>query len=134
MKVSATLRKQDKLGSGAVEMAEVEFDVKLSLKEVGAAFGIAKIFGDIAASVDFEGDGTALEGSAHGLDALAMRVVEALGNANERGKTACDALVAIVEDGVGGMVSIGSGFAVVIAHDGADEVAISALESRDIAV
>lgn len=83
MKVSATLRKQDKLGSGAVEMAEVEFDVKLSLKEVGAAFGIAKIFGDIAASVDFEGDGTALEGSAHGLDALAMRVVEALGNANE---------------------------------------------------
>jgi hypothetical protein len=115
-------------------MAEVEFDVKLSLKEVGAAFGIAKIFGDIAASVDFEGDRTALEGSAHGLDALAMRVVEALGNANERGKTACDALVVIVEDGVGGMVSIGSGFAVVIAHDGADEVAISALESRDIAV
>jgi hypothetical protein len=115
-------------------VAEVELYVELLFEEVGTAFGIAKIFGDIAASVDFEGDGTALEGSAHGLDTLAMRVVEALGNANERGKTACDAFVAIVEDGVGGMVSIGSGFAVVIAHDGADEVAISALESRDIAV
>ena len=82
-------------------MAEVEFYVQLLFEEVGTAFGIAKIFGDVAASVDFEGDRTALEGSAHGLDALAMRVVEALGNANERGKTACDALVVIVEDGVG---------------------------------
>src|SRR5262249_5437585 len=53
---------------------------------------------------------------------------------NERGKTACDALVAIVEDGVGGMVSIGSGFPVVIAHDGTDEVAISAFETGDIAI
>ena len=66
-------------------MAEVEFYVELLFEEVGTAFGIAKIFGDIAASVDFEGDRTALEGSAHGLDALAMRVFEALGNANERG-------------------------------------------------
>ena len=32
------------------------------------------------------------------------------------------------------MMSVGSGLAVVIAHDGADEVAIAAFESGDIAV
>ena len=32
------------------------------------------------------------------------------------------------------MVPVGRGFAVVVAHDGADEIAIAAFESRDIAV
>jgi hypothetical protein len=64
-------------------VAEVESYVEFAFEEIGAAFGIAKIFGDIATSVDFERDATALEGSAHGLDALAMRVVEALSNADD---------------------------------------------------
>jgi hypothetical protein len=115
-------------------VAEVEFDVEFFFKEVGAAFGIAKIFGDIAASVDFERDSATLEGSAHGLDALAMGMVEALGDADQRGEAACDALVVIVENRIGRMVSVGGGLAIVIAHDCADEVAIAALESRDIAV
>lgn len=67
--------------SGAVVVAEVEFDVEFAFEEIGAAFGIAKIFGDIAASVDFERNSAALEGGAHGLDALAMGVVESLGDA-----------------------------------------------------
>lgn len=122
------------VGSGVVQVAEVEFYVEFAFEEVGAALGIAKIFGNIATSVDFERDSAALEGGAHGLDTLAMRVVESLGDANERGKAACDALVGIVEDGVGGMVSVGRGLAVVVAHDGADEVAVAAFESRDIAI
>lgn len=32
------------------------------------------------------------------------------------------------------MVSVGSGLAVVVAHDGADQIAIAAFKSRDIAV
>jgi hypothetical protein len=32
------------------------------------------------------------------------------------------------------MVPVGRGLAVVIAHDGADEIAVAAFESRDIAV
>ena len=115
-------------------VAEVESDVEFFFEEIGAALGVAKIFGDIAASLDFERDGAALEGSAHGLDALAMGMVEALGNADEGSESACDALVIVVECGVRGMVPVGRGLAVVIAHDGADQVAIAALESRDIAV
>ena len=115
-------------------VAEVEFDVEFFFEEIGAALGVAKIFGDIAASLDFERDSAALEGSAHGLDALAVRMVKALGNADEGSKAACDALVIIVECGVRGMVSVGRGLAVVIAHNGADQVAIAALESRDIAI
>lgn len=65
-----------------VEVAEVEFDVEFAFEEIGAALGVAKIFGDIAASVDFEADGATLEGCAHGMDALAMRVVEPLGDAD----------------------------------------------------
>jgi hypothetical protein len=114
--------------------AEVELYVEFTFEEIGAALGIAKIFGDIATSIDFERDSATLEGSAHGLDALAMRVVESLSDANERGEAAGDALVGIVEDGVGGMVSVGRGLAVVIAHDSANEVAIAAFKSRNIAV
>ena len=85
-KAPASQRKQPEEGrqirSGAVVVAEVEFDVEFAFEEIGAAFGIAKIFGDIAASVDFERDSAALEGGTHGLDALAMGVVESLGDAD----------------------------------------------------
>jgi hypothetical protein len=64
-------------------VAEVESYVEFAFEEVGAAFGVAKIFGNIATSFDFERNRTALEGGAHGLDALVMRMVESFGNADD---------------------------------------------------
>ena len=61
-----------KEGSVGGDRPEVQFDVKFLLKQVGAALGIAEIFGDIAARFDFQGHGATLEGSAHVLYTLAM--------------------------------------------------------------
>jgi hypothetical protein len=40
---------------------EVDLEVEFFFKQVGAAFGVANIFGDVAASVDFERDGIPLK-------------------------------------------------------------------------
>jgi hypothetical protein len=82
--------------SGAVDGAEIEFDVELFFEQIGASLCITEVFGNVAASIDFERNGSALERSAHVLNALAMRVIEAFGNTNEGGKTAGDAFVVIV--------------------------------------
>lgn len=41
---------------------EEELEVEFSFEEVGAALGVAEIFGDVTASFDLKSDGTALEG------------------------------------------------------------------------
>jgi len=73
---------QIRLGTIPV-VAEIQSYVEFAFEQVGAALGVAEIFGDIATSFDFERDRAALKGSAHGLDALAMRVIEPLGNTDD---------------------------------------------------
>lgn len=103
-------------------------------EEVGAALGIAKIFGGIAASLDLEGDGTPLKGGVEIEDALAMRMVQAFGDADEGGEAAGDALVIVIEDRIGGMVASGFRLTVVIADDGSDDVAIAAVQTGDVSI
>ena len=62
--------------------AEEELEVEFFFEEVGAALGIAKIFGDIAACFDLESDRAALERGVETKDALAVGVVEPLGDAH----------------------------------------------------
>jgi hypothetical protein len=57
-------------------------EVEFFFEEVGAAFGITEIFGDIATCLDLEGDRTALESGAEAEDALAVRMVEPFRDAN----------------------------------------------------
>ena len=80
------------------------------------------------------GYGAALEGGAEILDSLAMGVVESLGNAEDGGEAADDALFAVVERGIGGVIVVGSGLAIVIANDSGDDVAVAAVEAGDVAV
>ena len=120
--------------AGEIGGAEVEVGVEFAFEEGGAAFGVADIFGGVAAGAELDGYGTALEGGLEILDALAVRVIEALGDAEDGGEAAGDALVAIVEGGVGGVVSVGSRFAIVITDDGGDDVAVAAFEAGDVAV
>jgi len=120
--------------AGEVGGAEIEVGVEFALEEGGAALGVADVFGGIAADAELDGDGAALEGGAEILDALAVRVVEAFGDAEDGGEAAGDALVAVVERGVGGVVGVGSGLAIVIADDGGDDVAVAAFEAGDVAV
>jgi hypothetical protein len=108
--------------------------VEFFFEEVGTALGVEEIFGNIATRANFQGDSAALEGGAHGLDALAMGVIESLGNADERGEAAGDALVVIVECRVGGVMAGRLGLAIVIADNSGDKVAIAGFESGDVAI
>ena len=47
--------------SGGLGAAEIDLDVEFSFKEVGAALGVAQVFGGIAAGVDLQSDAAALE-------------------------------------------------------------------------
>lgn len=120
--------------AGEVGGAEVEVGVEFAFEEGGAAFGVANVFGGVAADAELDGYGAALEGGAKILDALAVGVVEAFSDAEDGAEAAGDALVAIVEGGIGGVIGIGSGFAIVIADDGGDDVAVAAFEAGDVAV
>jgi len=70
--------------------------VEFAFEEGGAAFGVADVFGGVAADAELEGDSAALEGGAHVLDPLAVGVIEAFGDAEDGGEAASDALVAVV--------------------------------------
>jgi len=108
--------------------------VEFAFEEGGAAFGVADVFGGVAAYAELDCDGAALEGGLEILDALAMGVIEAFGDAEDGGEAAGDALVAVVEGGIGGVIDVGSGFAIVIADDGGDDVAVATIEAGDVAV
>ena len=114
--------------------AEEELDVKFLFEEVGAAFGVANILGNVAARFDLKSDRTALKGGAQTQYALAVRMVEAFGDPHDRSKAASDALVVGVENGIGGMMAVGFGLAVVVTDDGGDNVAVAPVQSRNIAV
>ena len=120
--------------AGEVGGAEIEVGVEFAFEEGGAAFGVADVFGGVAAGAELDGYGAALEGGAEILDSLAMGVIEAFGDTEYGGEAACDALVAVVEGGIGGGVGVGGGLAIVIADNGGDDVAVAAFEARDVAV
>ena len=84
--------------------------------------------------MDLDGDTAALEGSAETFDALAVRMIETFGDADDGGNAASDALVVVVERGIAGMVAVRLGLAIVVANDGGDNLAIAAFEAGDIAV
>src|SRR5258707_618127 len=108
--------------------------MEFALEEIRATFGVADVFGGVAAGAELDGYGAALEGSAEILDSLAMGVIESLGNTEDGGEAADDALFAVVERGIGGVIVVGSGLAIVIANDSGDDVAIAAVEAGDVAV
>jgi hypothetical protein len=122
------------LGAGEVGGAEVEVSVEFAFEEGGAAFGVADVFGGVTSDAELDGDGAALERGAEILDALAVRVIETFGDAKDGGEAAGDALIVVVECGVGGVIGIGRGFAIVIADNGGNDVAVAAFEAGDVAV
>ena len=65
-----------------VRAAKEELEVELFFEEIGAAFGIAKVFGNIAAGLDLEGNGAALKGGVKGENTLPVGMVETFGNAD----------------------------------------------------
>ena len=108
--------------------------VEFAFEEGGAAFGVTDVFGGVAADAELDGYGAALEGGAEILDALAVGVIETFGDAKDGGESADDALVIVVEGGIGGVIGVGRGLAIVIANDGGDDVAVAAFEARDVAI
>ena len=71
--------------AGEVGGAEVEVGVEFAFEEGGAAFGVADVFGGVAAGAELDGYGATLEGGAEILDALAVRVIETFGDAEDGG-------------------------------------------------
>ena len=80
------------LVAGEVGGAEVEVGVEFAFEEGGAAFGVADVFGGVAAGAELNGDGATLEGGTEVLDALAMGVIEGFGDAENCSEAAGDAL------------------------------------------
>lgn len=114
--------------------AEVEVGVELFLEEAATALGVVNIFGGIAADFELNGYGAALERGFQVFDTLAMRMVEAFGDTQDGGEAANDAFVGIIEPGIGRVIGIRRGLAVVIADDGGNDVAVTALKARDVAI
>jgi hypothetical protein len=114
--------------------AEEKLQMKFLFEKVGAALGIAEIFGDIATGLDLKGNGTALKGGVETENALAMGVVKALGNADHSSKTARDALVIVGKPGISGMMAVGVSLAVMVAHDGSNDMTVAPFQAGDIAV
>jgi len=108
--------------------------VEFALEEIGATLGVADVFRGVAAGADLQCYRAALKGGVEILDALAMGVVEAFGDAEDGCQAAGDALVVVVEGGVGGVVSVRRGFTIVIANDGGDDVAVASIQPRDVAI
>jgi len=109
-------------------------DVELFFEEVGTALGVAKVFGDIAAGFNLKCDGTALEGGVEIENALPMRMIKTLGDADEGGEAAGDALVGVIERGIRGMVASGFGFAVVVANNSSNDSAVAPIEPGNVAI
>lgn len=122
-------------GPSVVQRAvKEELDVKFLLEEIGAALGITKIFGNVATGLYLKSDGSALKGGVQVEDALAVGMVQPLGDAGDGSETARDAFVGVVEVGIGRVMVIGDGFTVMVADDRGDDVAVAPLEARNIAV
>lgn len=88
-------------------LTEVQAHVKFFFEQIGAALGVAKIFGDIAAGLGLKSDRAALKSGSQALDTLAMRVIQAFGDTNNGGQAARQALVIVIQGGVSGMMAGG---------------------------
>ena len=85
---------------------EENSDVKFLFEKIGTALGIPEVLGDITAGYHLKSDRTPLKGSVQAENALAMGVVQSLGNANDGSKAAGDALVGIGEPGISGVMAV----------------------------
>ena len=79
-------------GLSGVGLAKIKLEMEFLFEEIGAALSVADVFGDVSAGGDFDGNRITLERCSELLDALAMRVIESLSNAKDRGEAAGDAL------------------------------------------
>ena len=114
--------------------AEIDLNVEFLFKEVGAALRVAQVFRGVAAGVNLQRDAAALERRANILNALAMRVVQPFGDAQNGGEAPRDALVVVVERGIRRMVAGWLRLAVVVAHQCAHHAAVPALQSWNVAI
>ena len=64
--------------AGEVGGAEVEVGVEFAFEEGGAAFGVAYVFGGVAAGAELDSDGATLEGGLEVLNARAMELLDAV--------------------------------------------------------
>ena len=76
-----------KTPSAVILRAEIQLHVEFFFKKVGAAFGVSQVLSGVAVRLDLKGNGSAVKGSVQRLDALAVRVIEAFGDAHDRGQT-----------------------------------------------
>src|SRR5690349_3876923 len=113
---------------------QIHANVKLLLEEFRAAAGVAQILRGVSARFRFERRRSALESRAQTGYALAVRMIESFGDAQNRGQPARGALIAIVQRGICSVIAGRIRFAVVIAHSGGDDGALASFESGNVSV
>src|SRR5260370_1523407 len=88
-------------------LAEIESHMKFLFKELRAAIRISEVFRGISARVHLQANRASLERSANFYYPLPVRVVERLGNSQNRGKPPGDGFVRIFQGRVCGVMSPG---------------------------
>src|SRR5260221_6874580 len=116
------------------QRAKIQTGMKFLFEKFATAAGVANVFTGIAAHGELQSHRAALKGGVDGADALAMGMIEAFSDTDERSQAASQAAVAVIQRTVSNVVVLGLGFAAVIAHDGGGERAIAAFESWNGAV
>ena len=101
--------------------------MKFVLKEFSAASRVANIFGGVAVRPEMEADGAALKFRTEMRDALAVRMIEALGDAHDRGEAAGEAFVGVIQRAVSGMITGRFRLSIVVTNGGGDEIAVASV-------
>ena len=108
--------------------------MKFVLKEFSAASRVANIFGGVAVRPEMEADGAALKFRTEMRDALAVRMIEAFGDTENRSEAASKALVGIIQRAVRRMITRRFCLSIVVTNGGGDQIAVAAIESGNVAV
>ena len=113
---------------------KIQAHVKFLFKQFSAAICVANIFGGVAAGPEMEADGAALEFCANLRDALAVRMIEAFGDTENRSEAVSEAFVGIIQRAVRRMITRRFCLSIMVTNGGGDQIAVAAIESGDVAV
>ena len=114
--------------------SEIQAHVKFLFKQFGAAICVANIFGGVAARPEMEADGAALEFGANLRDALAVGMVEALSDTENRSEAASKAFVGIIQRAVRRMITRRFCLSIMVTNGGGDKISVAAIEPGNVAV
>ena len=113
---------------------EIQAYVKFLFKQFGAAIRVANIFCGVSTRPQLKPDGAALKFCANLRNALAVGMIEAFGDTENRSKAAGEAFVGIVQHAIRRMITRRFCLSIVVTNGGGDQIAVTSGESGNVAI